>query len=89
MSGCTVCVYDLYEETLEAYRETISSLRNSLSSLHIPEDDWPASIRQQGFPETSGPADGRRKDMVLNAFEEMERVLKLKRQSEAETQARS
>jgi len=87
MSGCAVCVYDLYEETLEAYKEAVLSLRNSLSALHIPDDEWPISIRQQGASEPSVP--GKQKEMVLNAFEEMERALKLKRQSEAEAQARS
>ena len=90
MSGCAVCVYDLHEEALEAYKEAVLSLRNSLSALHIPKDEWPSSIRQQSSFEPSGP--DKRKEMVLNAFEEMERTLKLKRQSEAEaskTQARS
>lgn len=82
MSGCAVCVYDLYEETLEAYKEAVLSLRNSLSALHIPEDEWPSCIRQQSSSESSGL--NKRKDVVLDAFEEMERKLKLK-----EAQARS
>ena len=91
MSGCAVCVYDLHEETLKAYKEAVLSLQNSLSALHIPVDEWPSSIRRQqdSFePSTSAP-DIKRKEMVLNAFEEMERALKLKRQSKAEAQARS
>ena len=87
MSGCAVCVYDLHEETLKAYKEAVLSLRSSLSALHIPEDEWPASIRRQGSFEPNGP--GKRQEMVLSAFEEMERALKLKRVSEAEAQARS
>ena len=86
MSGCAVCVYDLHEEALKEYKDAVLSLRNSLSALHISEDEWPSSIRkQQDSSETSAP--DKRKEMVLNAFEEMERALKLKRQSEA--QARS
>ena len=87
MSGCAVCVYDLHEEALKAYKEALASLRNSLSALHIPVDEWPSSIRQQSSSEPSRP--DKRKEVVLNAFEEMERALKLKRQSEAEAQARS
>lgn len=86
MSGCAVCVYDLHEEALKEYKDAVLSLRNSLSVLHISEDEWPSSIRkQQDSSETSAP--DKRKEMVLNVFEEMERALKLKRQSEA--QARS
>ena len=87
MSGCAVCVYDLHEEALKAYKEAVLSLQNSLSALHIPMDEWPSSIRQQDTSEPSGP--DKRKEMVLNAFEEMERSLKLKRQSEVEAQVRS
>ena len=81
MSGCAVCVYDFYEEALQAYKEAVLSLQDSLSALHIPEDQWPSSIRRQSPSEHSGR--DKRKEMVLNAFEEMERALKLKRQSEA------
>ena len=87
MSGCAVCVYDLHEETLKAYKDAVLSLRNSLSALHIPMDEWPPSIRQQRSSEPSAP--DKRKEVVLNAFEEMERALELKRQSKAEAQARS
>ena len=87
MSGCAVCVYDLHEEALKAHKEAVLSLQNSLSALHIPMDEWPSSIRQQDTSELSGL--DKRKEMVLNAFEEMERALMLKRQSEAEAQARS
>jgi hypothetical protein len=88
MSGCAVCVYDLHEEALQAYKDAVLSLRNSLSALHISEDEWPSSIRKQQDPSELIAPD-KRKEMVLNAFEEMERALKLKRQSEAEAQARS
>lgn len=82
MSGCAVCVYDLYEETLKAYKEAIMSLQNSLSALDIPEDEWPSSIRHQSSGEPSSL--DKRKEVILNAFEEMEKALKLKRQSEVE-----
>jgi hypothetical protein len=80
-------VYDLYEETLEAYKEAILSLQNSLSALDIPEDEWPPSIRHQdsGEPSTLD----KRKEVILNAFEEMEKALKLKQQLEVEARARS
>ena len=87
MSGCAVCVYDLHEETLKTYKEAILSLRNSLSALNFPEDQWPPSVREQDSLVHDEP--DKRKEMVRSAFEEMERALKLKRQSEVEAQARS
>ncbi|KAF8157100.1 hypothetical protein B0H34DRAFT_638026, partial [Crassisporium funariophilum] len=73
MSGCAVCVYDLHEESLEAYREAVSALRSNLSAMNIPEAEWPPSIRTQTISDTK-----KRKEMVMDAFEEMERALALK-----------
>jgi hypothetical protein len=76
MSGCAVCVYDLYEESLDAYREKLDAIRTSLSLLNIPESEWPEHMRSAGG--TGGAA--KRKDVILNAFEEMERALKAKQE---------
>lgn len=72
MSGCAICVYDLYEDSLDEYKEKLAALRTSLSSLNIPESEWPEKVR------TAGAAGGaaKRKDVILNAFEEMEKALK-------------
>ncbi|KAF9480936.1 hypothetical protein BDN70DRAFT_876959 [Pholiota conissans] len=85
MSGCAVCVYDLYEESLEAYKEAVAGLRNSLSALHIPEAEWPAQIRPK--ESTSPSREGPRKEVILSAFEEMERRLAMQHQKEAEATA--
>ncbi|KAH8829199.1 oxidoreductase-like protein [Flagelloscypha sp. PMI_526] len=45
MSGCAVCVYDLYEEELQSYKGALATLRASLTSSKIPETEWPQSIR--------------------------------------------
>ncbi|KAF8180436.1 hypothetical protein BJ912DRAFT_855169 [Pholiota molesta] len=82
MSGCAVCVYDLYEESLEAYKEAVAALRASLTGLHIPEEEWPAQIRPKDA--ASDTERGPRKDAILNAFEEMERQLALKHKNDAE-----
>ena len=89
MSGCAICVYDLHEESLKAYKEALSSLRNSLSALHIPQDEWPSAIRHHHHHQHGSPdSNTKRKEMVMDAFEEMERALKLKRSSlEAETRS--
>ncbi|KAG6909015.1 hypothetical protein DXG01_002401 [Tephrocybe rancida] len=76
MSNCAVCVYDLYEESLDDYRKSITVLRSALSTRGIPEDEWPKAVRS---PTAIGPGD--RKEVVLSAFEEMERALEKKRQT--------
>lgn len=79
MSGCAVCVYDLYEESLVAYKESLSSLKSSLSALKIPEWEWPQVV-QTTPGQDEGETNGKRKDNVtLSAFEELERSLNAKR----------
>ncbi|KAH7882493.1 oxidoreductase-like protein [Phlebopus sp. FC_14] len=87
MSGCAVCVYDLYEESLAAYKESITALRSSLSVLSIPESDWPQNIQARNTLGT--PTAPKRNDVVLSAFEEMERALKEKREKRAAVEADS
>lgn len=78
MSGCAICVYDLYEESLEAYKKAVADLRMKLTSMNIPEDQWPNNIQshKKSGPSTQAvdPA-----SVVRSAFEEMERILKEKR----------
>jgi len=85
MSGCAVCVYDLYGESLEAYKNAVADLRVKLTMVNIPEDQWPKNI-QTSSPNTQvvNPASA-----VQSAFEEMERVLKDKRESEVHTAGKS
>ncbi|KAG2140681.1 hypothetical protein DEU56DRAFT_734800 [Suillus clintonianus] len=83
MSGCAICVYDLYEESLEAYKESIVTLRSSLSALSIPESEWPDHVR------TNTPAAANRHGVILSAFEEMERQLKEKKERRATVEAES
>jgi hypothetical protein len=83
MSGCAICVYDLYEESLEAYKESIVALRSSLSALSIPDSEWPDRVR------TNTPAAEKRHEVIFNAFEEMERQLKEKKERRAAVEAES
>lgn len=76
MSGCAVCVYDLYEESIEHYKESVSALRASLSALNIPESEWPHRIQTKGPLSPEGALE--RKNTILSAFEEMERKLEAK-----------
>ncbi|KAH0834957.1 hypothetical protein J3R83DRAFT_10665 [Lanmaoa asiatica] len=93
MSGCAVCVYDLYEEALAAYKDSVVTLRTALSALHVPETEWPAHIRTGASTEThtspTPTTGGKSKDVVLGAFEEMERALKEKREKRGAVEAQS
>jgi len=73
MSGCAVCVYDLYEESLAAYIESLAAFKLALTSAGIPEEAWPHSVRASATAEPKKP-------VTLSAFEELERSLKTKRE---------
>ncbi|KAF7343845.1 hypothetical protein MSAN_01965800 [Mycena sanguinolenta] len=72
MSGCAICVYDLYEESLSAYNDSVAAFRLTLTSAGIPEESWPKSVRP-------GDTAARAKPVTMSAFEELERSLKAKR----------
>ncbi|KIY71955.1 hypothetical protein CYLTODRAFT_344983 [Cylindrobasidium torrendii FP15055 ss-10] len=75
MSGCAICVYDLYEESLDAYKEKVTALRNQLTTMAVPATEWPESIRG----EEKKPA----KSPMLNALEELERKIAEKQKQSA------
>jgi len=81
MSGCAVCVHDLYQESLDAYRTSVASVRASLTAMKVPVEQWPETIRPKPEGRTHLPASS----VSLNAFEEMERALKARRQAEAQS----
>ncbi|KIM42487.1 hypothetical protein M413DRAFT_70672 [Hebeloma cylindrosporum] len=85
MSGCAVCVYDLYEESIEHYKRSVSALRAALSSLNIPESEWPHRIQTKGPLSPEGAQE--RKNTILTAFEEMERKLAAKHAEEGASQS--
>ncbi|KAJ7484824.1 oxidoreductase-like protein [Mycena galericulata] len=73
MSGCAVCVYDLYEEDLGVYTASLEGLRAALNAKGIPEPGWPEGVRRR---EDQG---GGSKGATLSAFEALERALAEKR----------
>ncbi|KAJ7463870.1 oxidoreductase-like protein [Mycena galericulata] len=73
MSGCAVCVYDLYEEDLGVYTASLEGLRAALAARGIPEPAWPEGVRRR---EDQG---GGSKGASLSAFEALERALAEKR----------
>lgn len=77
MSGCAVCVYDLYEDSLEDYREAVEMLRQTLIAHNIPENEWPSHIQTKHKSGVNTQPE-KRTNVVMSAFEEMERRLKEK-----------
>lgn len=80
MSGCAVCVYDLYEESLEAYNESLETLRKQLTEMNVPEYEWPKHIQTHHTKKST--------NVVMNAFEEMERRLKEKQNTQNKENSR-
>ena len=76
MSGCAVCVYDLYEEALQAYKDSLTSIRAGLVQMGVPESQWPERLREKA---SEAAKVERPIDISRNAFEEMERSLAAKR----------
>ena len=77
MSGCAICVQDMYAEALSEHKSAVDSLRTSLTSLNIPEDRWPASVRT-----TSGTSAAPKPNVAYDAFAELERQLEKKKKQE-------
>src|SRR6266404_5925244 len=74
MSGCAVCVYDLYQESVDAYKFAVASVRASLSSMGVPIEQWPDNIRPGSERKLPPP-------ISLSAFEELERELDARRKA--------
>ena len=75
MSGCAVCVYDLYESALADFREQLASVQKALKAKGVPVSEWPSSLRT--MPSPSGePLD---QDVYGAAFRALEKALKEKR----------
>ncbi|KAF5393769.1 hypothetical protein D9757_000262 [Collybiopsis confluens] len=72
MSGCAVCVYDLYEDSLVAYRDAVTKLQAMLNSMGVPEPEWPQDLRLKKLE--------RKKDITLTVFEQMELDIKRRKQ---------
>ena len=74
---------------MDAYQDAVRAFCSSLTSLKIPRSEWPPSI-QRVRSSSSSPlptgSDRRRKDVVLSAFEELERALEAKQHTNARVQ---
>jgi Cys-tRNA synthase (O-phospho-L-seryl-tRNA:Cys-tRNA synthase) len=74
MSGCAICVHDLYQESLDEYNTSVAAVRASLTAMKVPREEWPETIRPESKKQTSS-------SISINAFQEMERTLKARREA--------
>ena len=81
MSGCAICVHDLYQESLDNYNNSVAAVRASLTDMKVPENEWPETIRPGSEKRMSLPASS----LSLSAFQEMERALKARREAQAQS----
>ncbi|KAJ7624763.1 oxidoreductase-like protein [Roridomyces roridus] len=79
MSGCAVCIYDLYEESLTTYRTAADVFRSKLVIAGIPSAEWPEDLRSSTDVGISVPADTR--GATLSAFEALEKALEEKKRA--------
>ncbi|KIK65557.1 hypothetical protein GYMLUDRAFT_159018 [Collybiopsis luxurians FD-317 M1] len=75
MSGCAVCVYDLYDESLVAYRDAVAKVKATLAGMGVPESEWPKALRSDN---AGGVA--RKNDITLSVFEQMELNIQRRKQ---------
>ena len=75
MSGCAICVYDLYHVALTNYNEKMQLIRSNLSALDVPQSQWPKQLRE-GLLEVP-------KDPTLSAFEALEMKLKARHDAQS------
>lgn len=84
MSGCAVCVNDLYVEALRDYKASLRSIRDKLEREAVHQSLWPKEIIElnpsgQAQQEDFDDAD---LDPATKAFMEMERKLKQKHEQQ-------
>ena len=79
MSGCAVCVYDLYDEARNDYIQALGKLRLDLAKLGVPESDWPADVQANEKNDQLNPVS--KPNVTLSAFEQLEQALKAKRET--------
>ena len=83
MSGCAICVYDLYDDAMSAFQDAWAAARDELRAKGVDEISWPAELREKLSAPNSkryqGPNLHKLVDPVKAAFEKMERELEARR----------
>ena len=81
MSGCAICVYDLYNEALTDYKAKITQIQSDLSALYIPRSEWPVQLR--GSPMAGDKQPNQTQNTSMSAFEALEMKLKAKHNAQS------
>ncbi|KAG9119369.1 hypothetical protein FRC07_005625 [Ceratobasidium sp. 392] len=79
MSGCAVCVYDLYLSSLEDHKLSLLSARTQLESRSVPLSEWPDEVREAQPQGDGQPLDSLDLDPSMKAFLILEKKLGQKR----------
>lgn len=80
MSGCAICVHDIYLDALNAYTSSLRSIKASLLEQSVPKHAWPSAVLEVKDGSEQDDADGLPSDLdpTTRAFMELERKLKKK-----------
>ncbi|KAG9094447.1 hypothetical protein FRC06_010800 [Ceratobasidium sp. 370] len=75
MSGCAVCVYDLYLSALDDYKQSLLDARSQLESRSVPFSEWPDNVRQAKPQQEEQSLDGLDLDPSMKAFLMLEKKI--------------
>lgn len=83
MSGCAICVYDLYIEAKAAYSKALAASLTAPDEQRVPKSLWPKEVlalskRPRDLRQTSSVSfeDDGPLDATMKAFMELEKRLK-------------
>ncbi|KIY43789.1 hypothetical protein FISHEDRAFT_77723 [Fistulina hepatica ATCC 64428] len=79
MSGCAVCVYDLYEDARSAYKDSLKRVQDRLVGMGISASSWPEALQLKQHNNIPARTTTLTRNAIADAFEEMERALAAKR----------
>lgn len=90
MSGCAVCVHDLYIDALKDYRTSLNSVRDTLKAKSVDKALWPKEVVETEREKSEDEdGDGDLEEMGLDpatkAFLKLEREIKRKLEAQAQT----
>ncbi|KAG8981390.1 hypothetical protein FRB90_007289 [Tulasnella sp. 427] len=88
MSGCAVCVHDLYVEALRDYKASLRSIRDNLETKAVHQSLWPKEIIELSSNAEAQEEDVEDADLdpATRAFMQMERELKKKHEQQQKQQ---